>query len=111
VTAREVDAGVLLGRMVRDADGHRIGRIEELYAEHHDAALEVKTFMIGETGLVARLDVPLVHNSILRAITWIHERLRGRRQSGYAVSWKQMDLSDPMHPRTNVARDRLKQRA
>ena len=107
----EVHVGQLVGRLVRDADGRPIGRIEELYAERHDSVLEVKTFLVGRMGLLARLDVPLVHNSFLRVITWAHEKLRGDLAPGYAVSWRHMDLAEPLHPRTTVPRDQLKLRS
>ena len=107
----ELRVGLLVGRRVRDVNGRMVGRIEDLHTEHHEGVLEVKTFLVGGTGLIARLDVPLVHNSILRVITWAYEKLKGGHPAGYAVSWRHMDLSDPLHPRTTVPREQLRERA
>ena len=109
MSVRELHVGQLVGRLVLDSEGRKVGRIEELHAEHHEGQLEVKSFLVGRTGLVARLHVPLVHNSILRAVTWLLEKLSGPVKGGYRVGWKQMDLADPMHPRTTVPRERLKE--
>ena len=76
-----------------------------------EGVLEVKSFLVGETGVVARLDIPLVHKIDLRLVTWIHQKIHGPLREGYRVSWKQMDLSDPEHPRTTVPRDKLKERS
>jgi sporulation protein YlmC with PRC-barrel domain len=88
----------LLGRVVRDADGRRIGRIEELSAEisleqggsgyvvTHIGVGRFKPFDMIATGIFVQ--------QFVRYVT----RTTGYRH--YEIPWDWMDLSDPAHPRT-----------
>jgi hypothetical protein len=110
MNVRECHVELLLGRLVRDSEGAKVGRIEEIVAGMMDGETVVKEYLVGEYGLLARMDV-LAERSAIRAITWILERVRGDSNDGYAVRWNQMDLSDPDRPVTTVPKSELKARA
>jgi hypothetical protein len=109
VTVRECPVEALLGRMVRDSEGRKVGHIEDLVTGTIDGEVVVKEFLCGEMGLLARFDV-LAERSAIRIVTWIVDRFRGDQPEGYAVRWNQMDLSDPRHPRATVPKRELKER-
>jgi hypothetical protein len=81
----------LLGREVRDADDHIVGRIEELRSEIVDGERVVTEFHIGPAALLERLGVVAAELPVLR---WL-----GSGRSPRSVAWNLMDLSDPRHPR------------
>ena len=97
MTTRTVSLHDLVGRAVHDADGRRIGRIEELNAE---IALErggneyvVTQFGVGRWGpfdaLATGHFVQQLVRRIARATSYVH----------YDIPWDWMDLSDPENPR------------
>ena len=86
--AREIHLELLIGRVVRDAAGHRIGRIEEMRAIRRAGAWHVTHFFIGPAGWRARLG--------------LRGAARGRRGR---VRWDALDLSDPARPRLIAARE------
>ena len=97
MSARTLALSDLLGRAVRDADGRKIGRIEELHAE---IALEqgrsdyvVTRFSVGR---VEPFDVIATGNFVQQLVRRV-ARLTGYRC--YEIPWDWMDLSDPAHPR------------
>jgi len=105
MSARTVSLDDLVGRAVRDADGRRIGRINELEAE---IALErggneyvVTRFGVGRWGpfdaLATGHFVPQLIRRITRATGYVH----------YDIPWELMDLSDPKHPRVKCAEEEL----
>ena len=97
MSARTVPLDDLIGRVVHDADGRRIGRIEELEAE---IVLErgrndyvVTRFGVGRWGAfdaiaTGRVVQQLVRR-IMRATSYVH----------YDIPWDWMDLSDLAHPK------------
>jgi sporulation protein YlmC with PRC-barrel domain len=97
MSARTVQLSDLLGRAVRDADGRRIGRIEELNAEitlergHSDYV--VTSFTVGR---FEPFDVIATGNFVQQLVRRI-ARVTGYRR--YEIPWDWMDLSDPAHPR------------
>ena len=93
MSAREAHVELLLGRRVHDADGHSLGWLEEIRAVHHDGELRVSQYLVGRSGVAARLtSVTLLHRVL-------HILLPSTHRSGYLIPWTWMDLSDPEHPR------------
>jgi sporulation protein YlmC with PRC-barrel domain len=95
VSAREVKVERLVGRIVRDAGGHRVGRLSEIVAKKDGDEFVVTGYIVGPVAWVHRF-----------AVTGLGLRMRGLGQV-YRVEWDQMDLSDPRQPRTTCARHEL----
>ena len=92
----------LIGRRVVDANGKPAGRIEEIVARKHGPDYLVEEFHLGTWALMERLSVPGL-SMILLHLFGAH-----RRSASTAADWKQMDLSDPLHPKLKCDRDELK---
>jgi sporulation protein YlmC with PRC-barrel domain len=97
VSARTIALSDLLGRAVHDADGRKIGRIEDLHAE---ISLEegrsdyvVTRFSVGR---FAPLDAIATGNFVQQLVRRL-TRLTGYYR--YEIPWDCMDLTDPAHPR------------
>jgi sporulation protein YlmC with PRC-barrel domain len=97
VSARTVSLDDLVGRVVHDADGRRIGRIEELEAE---IALErrgneyvVTRFGVGRWGPLDTIASARILQQLVRRI------MRATSYVRYDIPWDWMDLSDLAHPR------------
>jgi hypothetical protein len=95
----------LLGRVVRDAEGRKIGRIEELNAE---ISLEsgrsdyvVTRFSVGRFRPFDAIATGNFVQQLVRRIT------RATGYHRYEIPWDWMDLSDPAHPRTLRREDEL----
>jgi len=85
----EVHLELLVGRMVVDEHGKRLGRIEEVVADVEDGLCRVQEFHLGARALGERLA------STLGGIFSHEQRQKSPRQ---IVSWADLDLSDPRHP-------------
>jgi hypothetical protein len=103
VTDHTVPLSALVGRVVRDDAGRKIGRIQELTAEivsRRDGNDYVVTHVtIGRYG---RLD------DVMSAQLMSCAGERWRRWAGYRryeIPWQRLDLRDPMHPRLRRASD------
>ena len=104
MSARTVALHDLVGRVVHDAAGRRIGRIEELKAE---IALErggndyvVTRFGVGRWGPFDAIASGRIVQQLVRRIT------RATSYVHYEIPWESMDLTDPEHPRvTRAERD------
>lgn len=97
MNARTVALDDLVGRVVHDADGRRIGRIEELEAE---IVLErggndyvVTRFGVGRWGAFDAIATGRIVQQLVRRIT------RATSYVHYDIPWQWMDLSDLAHPR------------
>jgi sporulation protein YlmC with PRC-barrel domain len=97
VSTRTVSLDELVGRVVRDADGKRIGRIEELKAE---IVLErggneyvVTQFGVGHWGPLDAIASGHFVQQLVRRIA------RAAHYVQYEVPWEWMDLTDVEHPR------------
>ena len=101
MSARTVSLDDLVGRVVHDADGRRIGRIEELKA---DIVLErggndyvVTRFGVGRWGpydvIATGHFVQQLIRRITRATSYVH----------YDIAWDLMDFTDLEHPRVKCA--------
>jgi len=104
MTGRSVPVSAMVGRMVRDESGRRIGRVEELSAEidlhRHGNDYVVTRVVIGRYG---ELDhVPSAVQVVCSG------RQRWRRWAGYRqyeIPWQWLDFGDPAHPRLRRAAD------
>ena len=105
MSGRTVALSDLLGRTVRDAEGRKIGRIEELNAEisleYSRSDYVVTHFSVGR---FKPLDVIATGNFVQQLVRRV-TRATGHRR--YEIPWGWMDLSDPAHPRTLRREDEL----
>jgi hypothetical protein len=99
MSPRTVALDDLVGRAVYDADGRRIGRIEELEAE---IVLErggndyvVTRFGVGHWGAFDAIATGRIVQQLVRRIT------RATGYVHYDIPWEWMDLTDPARPRVN----------
>jgi hypothetical protein len=79
---------LLAGRLVRDADGRKIGRIHDVRAEQRGDDLLIVEYLIGAAALLERYGVSLLMLIGVRA--WGEPR---------RIPWDQLDISDPERPR------------
>ena len=99
--SRRIHAEHLLGRIVHDADGRRVGRIEEIEAEQTRNGCYISSFILGEHGLLKRLAIRGIEALLFRSITEKGvQRTRG-------VPWDKLDISNPKRPRLRWRRDEL----
>ena len=97
MSQRIISVSELLGRSVRDVDGKRLGRIEELNAEIvlHEWGNDysVTSVSVGRYG-------PLDMLASGRFVQQFVQRMRGLIEYGrFEIPWNWLDLSDPAHPR------------
>jgi sporulation protein YlmC with PRC-barrel domain len=97
----EVHLERLLGRRVIDADGARVGPIEEVIAEEQDKEWVVKEYLVGRAVLFDRLSARVLGRSVMRFFG-------AKTHGGFRVSWEQMDLSDPLRPCLRCTKHELK---
>jgi hypothetical protein len=97
----EINAELLIGRKVRDANGDKVGRIEELRVKQDEKACLVEAYLVGTSALIDRLSAW----SLVRPINKV---LRGRVISVYEVPWDEMDLTDPEHPKLHIPKSELR---
>jgi len=105
MSGRTVALSDLLGRVVRDADGRKIGRIEELHAEislEHGASDYVVTHF--SVGHFRPFDVIATGNFVQPLVRRVAPATGYHR---YEIPWDWMDLSDPAHPRARRREDEL----
>jgi len=97
VSATTVTLSELLGRTVRDADGRKIGRIQELSAEialeHGTNDYVVTTISVGR---FMPFDMIASGNFVQPFVRRVARAIGYRR---YEIPWDWMDLRDPAHPR------------
>jgi hypothetical protein len=106
MSARTVSLHDLVGRVVHDADGRRIGRIEELKAE---SALErgrndyvVTRVGVGRWGPFDAIAGGRIVQQLVRRIT------RATNYVHYEIPWDSMDFADLEHPRVTCAERELR---
>ena len=99
-----MDANIelLVGTKVYDANGEKVGRIEEFRAEEDGEACRIEAYLIGTSALIDRLSAWTLVRPIKRA-------LKTRNiYSVYEVPWQEMDLTDPKRPRLRIAKKDLR---
>jgi len=94
----QINVERLLGTKVRDADGEKVGRIEELRVEQEKSALLVEAYLIGASALIERLSAWTLVRPIKNSLFTRHI------YSMYEVPWQEMDLSDPKRPKVRIAK-------
>lgn len=98
---REAHIEELVGRRLCDADGRSVGRIEELVAEIDGTDWLIVEIHVGPGALLERIaDL----SSLMPWMSALGKRLNKR----YIIQWRDLDFSDPDHPRTVVRRSNLK---
>lgn len=94
--SREIALHHLVGRMVRGADGRRIGRVEELCAEialrEGGCDYVVTEYHVGSFGALEALAGGRFSRLFLRHVGRAPYR-------SYRIPWDRLDLSDPAKPR------------
>jgi hypothetical protein len=90
----------LVGELVRDVNGERVGRIRSVQAERVGDECLVRDYELGGEALLSRLGI-----SALRLVGW--------RRGGepLCVPWDQLDVSDPEHPRLRCTKEELEKMA
>jgi sporulation protein YlmC with PRC-barrel domain len=83
----------LLGRSVRDIDGRRAGRIEEIEVETSRHCCFVTGFILGTEGLLQRLSFRGIGPLFIPSLS------AKAKKRAHAVPWQQMDLRNPKRPR------------
>jgi hypothetical protein len=84
-----VHVELLLGRLVRDSEGAKVGRIFAVHAEVEGEDCVVREYELGASALLGQLGIP-------------------RWRKPLRVPWDQLDLSDPERPRLRCRRDELR---
>lgn len=88
-----------MGRVVRDLDGERLGRIQELRAEWRQHECVVLEFHVGAHAFFERLGGGHFWSSLLR--------LCGRVDTIHVVPWALLDIRDLLHPRLTCRKAEL----
>ena len=97
---RKVHLEQLLGKLVRDPDDAKVGRILSVHAEIEGDECTVREYDLGAAALMENLGI-----SILRVAHGLF------RKEPLSVPWDLMDLSDPERPRLRCSLAELKSRA
>jgi hypothetical protein len=98
----EARVELLLGMRVLDANGRRVGRIEEIRAEERGGELLVTDYLVGGFGLAKRLSIARFAAGFLRLFG-----AYGGSANVKKIPWEKLDLSDPEHPRTTCPVEEL----
>ena len=94
----DIKVELLVGTKVRDLDGRKVGRIEEIRVERQEEALLVEAYLIGASALIERLSARTLVRPIRRLLRTRHI------YSVYKVPWQDMDLTDPKRPVVRIAK-------
>jgi len=99
MTFSEAHVERLLGAKVHDSEGCVVGRVEELQVEIVDGDHVVTEFHVGGAAMIERIAAFMTQLPFLRHIPFT--------RPGYRVSWADVDLTDPSHPRVMRPREVL----
>ena len=92
----------LIGRKVTDSAGKPAGRIEEIIARRQGKDYLVEEFHLGRQALFERLSI------VDLSLGFLHFFGARRFPASRSANWKQMDLSDPLHPKLRCRAEELK---
>ena len=101
MATRNINVELLLDREVKDLEGRRAGRIEEIRARKEGDEIVVEAYHLGPEALLERLAAPVVRLPVFRAFG-LHKHAHGWR-----VRWDQLDLSNPEKPVLRCRREDL----
>jgi hypothetical protein len=76
----------LIGVVVRDASGRKLGRIFEMIAEERDGELVILEYHLGKGAFLERVSLSLRNMFGLK------------RKEPVRIGWEKLDLSDPSKP-------------
>ena len=85
---KTVHLELLLGRVVRDPDGKKVGRIFAVRAELEGEDCVVREYLLGAAAMMSRLGI-----SAKRLLGW------PIRRKPLSIPWDLLDLRDPKKPR------------
>ncbi len=90
---QEVRVEQLLGKLVVDIQGEKVGRIQEIRAEQQGQDWIVAEYLVGLAAVLERSSAWAIGRSIFT--------LFGSREAGqgFRVAWNQLDLTQIDHPR------------
>jgi hypothetical protein len=97
VKGAEVHLELILSRVVRAANGHPVGHLEEVRAEKKGTGWVVAEYHLGSAALLERLSANVL--GLFRG---------GRLQRGYVARWDQLDVSDPENLRLTCPLEELR---
>ncbi|HEX9942548.1 MAG TPA: hypothetical protein VGG03_11055 [Thermoanaerobaculia bacterium] len=95
--SQKVRLELLLGKLVRDPEGAKAGRILSVRAERQGDECLIREYHLGAAALMARLGI-----SALRLMGWPIPK------KPLAVPWDLLDLSDPDRPLLRCSLSELK---
>jgi sporulation protein YlmC with PRC-barrel domain len=95
----EVHVERLLGRRVRDAEGKKIGRLEEFRVEVIDGEACITEFHIGGGAVVERIAAFAAQLPFITLLPFARYE--------YRLSWRDVDLSDQRRPMVRLRRGEL----
>jgi sporulation protein YlmC with PRC-barrel domain len=98
----EVRLELLINRRVVDANGVKVGRIEEILAERDGDELLVTQYLVGVYGLFQSLSIRHFGAGVLRLLG-----ARANSTKPHRIPWDKLDLSDPEHPRLTCTIEEL----
>ena len=103
MATRELHLELLLGKRVFDANGDRVGHIEEVRAEQQNDEWVIVEYLVGVAALVERLSAWHIGVGALR--------LLGARNlyKSYRIPWDKLDLSNPKRPQLMCTMEELKE--
>jgi hypothetical protein len=85
---------LLLGREVLDANGRKVGRIEEAIARKRGGEWVVTEFLCGSFGMMERFSIHHFGSVLMHRLG-----ATGTTSQAQRIKWDELDLSDPEHPR------------
>ena len=88
----EIRVERLLGALVRDTAGRRVGRIEEIEAVRQGTECLASAYLLGVYGPFDRLSAWAIGRFVL-------DHVGGRHPEARRIPWQWLDLSDPRRPR------------
>jgi sporulation protein YlmC with PRC-barrel domain len=83
---RRFQLDLLVGRQLYDAEGRKLGRVDEIRLVREGGGYEVEGLLIGVSGLLERLGVAHSVERLQRRLN-----LRSRVVDGSLVYWEQID--------------------
>ena len=97
-----INLELLIGKLVVDRYGERVGRIEEIGAENRGDETVVTSYLVGKKGAQQRFSIHHLGKGVARFLGAQIDSL-----GVHEIPWEWMDLTDPEHPRLTCSADEL----